>query len=467
MRLPTGKGVLLAAVLTLLAIVVAVAAAAFTRAPSAVPSMPRELQAAAGDARVLLTWQAVKAAHSYRVFADGARVGATQSTSFPVVKLANGRTYRFAVRAVNSDGVSPLTKPVAATPRALSMRSPARLSWFYKPPRSQSDQQVVVSEFDSFILTRGDEQFMSQVRRTRPGVRILQYFLLSQIIKPGAGEVEQRNNAAYLPGDFDRLWSQHPDWFLRDTNGDAIVEGGKYYRMDPGNDGWRSFWIERVKAANARWDGVFADNLDLSLIGFERKGIELARYPDDASYTDALAGFVGRIHQELSAATGKPFVPNLVHGSRNRDARNKYLDNIDGAMEEAWAVGWRSAYLSPDAWAAHLARVDLLQSRDKIVILVSQGDQSDDARQRFAYASYLLVAGPGVSFRYTHTGSYGQPWLYDTYDIPLGAPLGPRYRLADGTVRRDFAAGCVTVNASRRESVISQGDCAPPAAVAP
>jgi hypothetical protein len=345
---------------------------------------------------------------------------------------------------------SALSQEPAMEPASTSVGAvTARLAWFYKPPRSAS-ADVVVREFDTFVLSRGDESFRDRVRAARPSVRVRQYFLLSQIIKPDAGEAEGRNQAAYLPGDFERLWRDHRDWFLLRADGSPVVEGGKYYRMDPGSAGWRSFWISRVSAANPGWDGVFTDNTDLSLCGFERYGIRLQKYATDAAYTDAIAGFLRQIHDRFHVATGKPVVSNLVNGCSGRDARAKYLPWIQGSMDEGWAVDWGSGYLSTTRWRLDLYRAARQAASGKQVILVSQGSRTDYARQRFAFASYLLIADPRISFRYSYArqdGAYREPWLYDNYRARLGSPKGPRYEVANGW-RRNFTHGHVIVNPS-------------------
>lgn len=351
-----------------------------------------------------------------------------------------------------------VTQPGAAS-TTMVPRSPARLAWFYKPPQLREDADVVLNDFDVFILTRGDEAFLKTLRAKKPRAKVLQYFLLNQIIKPADGRPEQRNNAAYMPGDFARISSEHPDWFLRDQNGSPVVEGGKYYRMDPGNEEWRTFWITRVQAANSRWDGVFLDNLDLSLAGLQRDGVWLPSYPTDEIYTATLAEFLGRIHNEVSEPVNKPLYANLVNPSRDHDGTRLYLPNLDGAMDEGWALGWGRGHISTSAWARHLARVDDLLANGKRVILVAQGDRWDLERQAFAYGSYLLVAGPRVSFRYTRSGSYGHPWIFDNYEMPLGAPQGPRFRLPTGDFRRQFSNGCVTVYPQARHADITTGSC--------
>lgn len=334
---------------------------------------------------------------------------------------------------------------------------PTRLAWFYKPP-APSDEAVVLAGSDSFVLTKGDEEFQAKVRAAKPEAQVLQYFLLNQIVKPDEGGVEWRNNAAYEPGDFDRLRNDHPDWFLRDAAGDPVVEGGRYYRMDPGNAAWRAFWVERVLAANTGWDGVFADNLDVSLCAYDKNGVSFPAYPTDEAYTDALLGFVEYAHGRITAGAGKPLEANLVGSCAGRDLRERYYPYLDGAMVEAWGVDWDGGYLDPAEWQEQLASVDrFVGDADRRMILVSQGKTGDTDRRRFAFASYLLVSGPTVAWRYADAEAYDVPLLEDDVAVQLGSPTGPRVVQDDGSVRRDFTHGSVVVNPVTHASSIEVG----------
>jgi len=97
-------------------------------ADSLAPVAPRGLQAAAGDARVVLSWTASvdrggSGLAGYRVYRDGRRIGGTRSTAYVSKGLVNGRAYKFTVRAFdkrrNGSGAA---RAVRVQPR----RRPAR-----------------------------------------------------------------------------------------------------------------------------------------------------------------------------------------------------------------------------------------------------------------------------------------------------------------------------------------------------
>ena len=85
---------------------------------------PADLVAAAGNARVTLTWTAVEGASGYRVYraANGvwnaSPVASTTSTAHTSYNLVNGTTYSFKVAAYTSGGTGPQSLVVSAMPLA-------------------------------------------------------------------------------------------------------------------------------------------------------------------------------------------------------------------------------------------------------------------------------------------------------------------------------------------------------------
>ncbi|GII61800.1 hypothetical protein Skr01_18850 [Sphaerisporangium krabiense] len=65
---------------------------------------------------VLLSWSASQNATSYNVYQDGVKVASPTGTAYTATGLTTGRTYRFAVSAVNAIGESGKSAEVSATP---------------------------------------------------------------------------------------------------------------------------------------------------------------------------------------------------------------------------------------------------------------------------------------------------------------------------------------------------------------
>ncbi len=321
-----------------------------------------------------------------------------------------------------------------------------RLAWFYKPPR---DGQLapLVNYFDFFILTHKDEPTRDWLKSNGVTAPFAQYLLLTEIMDPGdCSSTPYGNQVAYKAGDFCAISQQHPDWFLLDANGNRIQSGSGDYYMDPGNEGYREFWLSRAREMQETfgWDNLFIDNVEASREKFLNKASGLATYPDDASYQSAVEGFLAFIRQNYFAPRGRLMFGNIV-SNRDETTWFNYIQYLDGAMIEAFATGWSGDYRSPFEWETQMSMAEKALTEDKTMILVSRGNQSNTDLQRFAFASYLLIANGNAVFRYTDPDSYSEPWVYSDYQIDLGNPLGNRYR-SDFSWRRDFTRGYVTVN---------------------
>ncbi|NMB90455.1 MAG: hypothetical protein GYA17_19000, partial [Chloroflexi bacterium] len=330
---------------------------------------------------------------------------------------------------------------------------PIQIAWFYKNPK---DGQVspLVEYYDEFILTKGDEGLRDQLKANGKNAPYLRYILLNEIQGNDCGSTPWRNHAADQTGDFCTISDQHPDWFLLDSDGNRI-EDNNYYLMDPGNPEWRTFWIERARQyqASLGWDGIFMDNVEASLGKFDKRGIRPALYPDDASYQSAIQSFLQQIYTEFTQPEGQLLYGNII-SLRDPSVWHSYMQYMDGALLEDFAVGWHNDYYDVARWEQQLDYLTDTQRAGKRVILVAQGEQGDNDRQQFAFASYLLLTEGRAAFRYTNACCYRVAWPYDNYQIDLGQPLGERYQ-EGGVWKRDFSNGLVWVDPGAHTSGIS------------
>lgn len=333
-----------------------------------------------------------------------------------------------------------------------------RLAWFYKPP---SDDQfpTLLQWYQFFILTKGDEQARDKLISMGLGGRpMLQYLRFDTIHDPGdCTSQPRRNQVAYYPGDFCEISKNHPDWFLLDASGRRISHESSdqvYYQMDPGNAGWREFFLERVKESQAdpAWSGVFLDNVDLTLYRLEKRGGKLQRYSSDESLQAAVADFLSYMDENYFDASSKLLYANMV-GRRAETDWLLYFPLVDGGMHEGWSIASADQYEPPEVWEQHMEVAEQAQEMGKTIILVTQGKQENAGQQQFTYASYLLINQGLAFFRYAGSDHYNEIWLYPDYELELGQPFGTRY-LDDSVWRRDFEHGTVMVNPVTHESEI-------------
>jgi len=344
--------------------------------------------------------------------------------------------------------------PLAAYTQTPFTGDVVRLAWFYKPP-DNTEIDLVAKRSDFFILTHKDENRRDQLKAKGVSSPFSQYLLFLVIDDPGDCEDEPSGNqVAYKAGDFCQISQQHPDWFLLDENGNRTLSRKDSYYMDPGNEGFRAFWLERARELQETygWDNIFLDNVEASRTKMVGNNGSLAKYPDDKSYQKAVEDFLAYIRQNYFQPKGKLMYANIVSAKEEQDWES-YLQYLDGVMIESFATDWSNGYRSRDEWEQQMEQADKALAEDKTLILVAQGNQKDNKLQNFAFASYLLIANGNAFFRYSNSESYRELWLYENYNIDIGTPLGDRYKQKGGW-RRDFTKGYVIVKPQNQKAEI-------------
>ena len=351
---------------------------------------------------------------------------------------------------------TPIVKPTQITRYAI--QPPPfpliQLAWFSKPPSGVSSLDFIANNFNFFILTKLDETERDYLRAYGKGIDPLQYILSEGIENPGSCSAQPyHNQVADEVGDFCNISQQYPGWFLLDRFGQRIIMGNTV-TMDPGNQGWQTYFMNWIRQSheNLGWNGVFLDNVGVSLNIITKQSNGPVSYVDDASYQSAVEGFLKFLYTNYFQPQKLLLMANII-SLDDPKVFLRYLNFLDGAMIEAFAVDWQNGYLSIDEWEQQMEMFTQAQSMGKWVILVAQGKHLDLNRQQFSFASYLLINKGKATFRYAHSAAYNEIWFYDNYGVNLGLPLGPRYQ--EGNFwRRDFANGFVLVDPQNHTSQI-------------
>jgi Hypothetical glycosyl hydrolase family 15 len=337
----------------------------------------------------------------------------------------------------------------AASPTSQS--STTRLAWFYKPPVDSTSVKRLAGAADELILTGGrDVSYRERLRRAGYGGRALQYVDLP-FARGGANPADASfwpwdNQVAWNVGDFAKLIHPHEGWFLHGPGGqrcrEQIDSNGVKYLMNPAAPGWRTFVVKRIRWAYVNWkyDGVFFDNVWNAPLSLKRLSRICGGAPREIGSDSEWRSATARLLADVRALGRSVWA--------NTDGQDVYGRHLDGWMVEAFAGGWQSAYASQAEIRATWRRVDRDARAGKRTILVAQGERGDTARTRFAFAAYLLVAGPRVAFRYSSVDgdAYRSLWNYPDYGRALGRPVGARRRVGGSRWRRDFAGGHVEVD---------------------
>lgn len=348
--------------------------------------------------------------------------------------------------AVPAASPTPVAAPNPTPEDAPAIQVQTRLAWFYKPPHS-GNLAAIAQGYQFFILTRMDERERDALRGLGVEAPILQYLLFDEVQDPGSClEQPNHNQVAEEIGDFCELRQQHADWFLRDAEGNVLSNDDGYRLMNPGNPAWQAYWLERARNSqeNLGWQGVFLDNVEASLEKRRQYGSVPVDYPDDASYQAAIEDNLRFLYTTYFQPEGRPLYANII-ALEDREVWFRYLQYLDGAMIEDFAAGWNGEYSNVYEWEAQLELAEQTQARGKQILLVSQGDEFDHAREAYSFASYLLINNGNAFFRYSNAAAYDENWSYENTSLQLGAALGARYPVGSTWVR-DFERGQVWVD---------------------
>lgn len=356
----------------------------------------------------------------------------------------------------------------ASLPEGLDIQ----LTWFFIPEENENLERMS-EHFDHFVLTKNFEKDRDKLIEWGEDP-VLQYITVDSIDDPCFQAREpsgttcdchrdpRNNNVGWEPNDVCWIRDNHPDWFLRDADGDIIYSGyggnnNPYVILDPGNPGWREFFLERIMYSQEElgWHGIFFDNVGEIFTAHTGNPVPLRDYPTDKSYQDAMVGFLSYLRSNYFGPEGRPMYANFSALWDRGPAYYRYLEQLDGVMDEYWAVT-KDGYYPILSFEKRLEGAVRTQELGNTMMLVSQGSRDNYARQRFSLATYLLIATDQAFFRYTSAvqGGYDQIWLYDNYDTYLGDPEGSYYREGD-KFYRDFTHGRVMVDPINHESSIT------------
>jgi hypothetical protein len=252
-----------------------------------------------------------------------------------------------------------------------------------------------------------------------------------------------------------RLIATHPDWVLRDGDGNELYipfdcsRGScPQYAGDVGNPAFRAHWIAgAARTLSEGYTGIHIDDVNL-LMRVSNGAGTFTRPIDprtggpmtDADWRRYVAEFTEQARAEFPDT-------EIVHNAiwfverdqpevaRAVDAAD-YIELERGATDPGLAPG--SGQYGFDTFLAH---IDWLHDRGAGVIL--EPYNLNEERRQFELAVYFLVAGGGDAIASSFEADPDNWW--PGWDTDLGAPDGER-RIWNGLLRRDFADGIVLVN---------------------
>jgi Hypothetical glycosyl hydrolase family 15 len=264
--------------------------------------------------------------------------------------------------------------------------------------------------------------------------------------------VYRDSQAIYNPSS---LATQHPDWILRDKNGNKLYiqfgcSGGTcpQYAADISNPDFRADWIAGARAQLAAgYKGLFVDDVNMVARTGNgsgayvppvdpRTGLEMT----DAVWQKYMADFMVQVR---SALPGIEIVHNALwpvpdtSADVQRELNAADYIELERGFNDSGITGG-TGYWGFQKMAAF---IDHRHAAGKGVILDGYADTP--AGRMYGLATYFLVNNGRDALA---NDAYGTPdnW-WKGFETELGDPVGPRYQ-SGGVWRRDFARGTALVN---------------------
>jgi hypothetical protein len=255
------------------------------------------------------------------------------------------------------------------------------------------------------------------------------------------------------------LAGQHPDWILRDAQGNKLYipwgcSGGTcpQYAADLGDPAYRAWFIAHVKAHVAMgYKGVWLDDVNLDFRIGDGSGAQVAPLDERTGRPmteDAWRGYVATLTEELRAAL--PPSVEILHnsiwyaGGTARDAHPAVQREIAAAdfinLERGVNDDGLTGGTGPWSLNALLRFVDRVHAKGKAVVFDSL--DATPAGRAYNLGAYLLVSEgrDGLGLKAMNPDTW-----WSQYDVDLGSACGARAAV-DGVLRRDFTGGTVLVN---------------------
>jgi hypothetical protein len=323
-------------------------------------------------------------------------------------------------------------------------------------PSSFANVSTTAKRSSYVVLQAWDGARAAQLKAANPNLVVLMYQNASAMAK-GAGP-----NGIYSSGvGYEQADAAHPDWFLKDTSGRRITEGGYdwLYMADVANAGYQDAWATNVaqRLASGAWDGVFLDDVNTTA-KYHTDPSAIAAYPTDAAYQSAVRSMLAAVGPRLRAA-GKLAIPNVGSWSEYPAVAKDWLQFVDGGMDEMfvkWSTSPGVGYRPAIDWKTQVNAIQAAESMGKRYLAVTQAGSGDTQAQRYGWASVLMAAKDTTSYLAGTNYNSDPEWLPE-YDAPIGTPTGAMTALGNGAYTRRFVNGLVVVNPSSSTVKVALG----------
>lgn len=296
----------------------------------------------------------------------------------------------------------------------------------------------------SVIIT--DEGRISTVRAAQAANPNLRFFLYEIV-----GATYEYSLGRNDPIGYNWVVQYHPEWLLLDQAGQRIHfrDYPSLVALDVGNPEYQRVWTENAIAI-ARASGAEAISIDNMNSRYDWNFSAIpVKYPDRASYAQAMDSFVRYAAEHIHAA-GLLVIGNGSGESSNSGMWAQWNGVLDGRQYEQVPLFGDGTPQDVDArW------LDLFNGfqtfSDKINIVYMPRKPISEQNFQYAVANFLMWAGPRTYMGFSSNSSDPVP-SDPLQDIHIGNPIEVGHNVAGTVYQREYENGLVIVNSSRTQS---------------
>jgi len=318
----------------------------------------------------------------------------------------------------------------------------------------------VAINYDNILLGANKKHLLPIFRKYNPSIKSLLY--VDAGLNPKFAEWKAQADIGSVD-DEDTFWiaKNHPEWLLRDAEGNPIITGSRgslsnpgAYWPDPGNAEWQKFFVKKLKKliqkTEGGWDAILIDDFfgtQEAQMGFTSTA-PWANYKNDKEYQDAWIRFFENVRKEVPL----PFVPNLdgVSVVLTPEFFGKLAVAAGGIENETYPEEFPL-----EDFGRFLETIQKIPKNVRIHVNSKPSPTwaGDIDKTLFAYYSYLLFADRDREVYWTYKeGTSDLPhYWFKEFDLDIGKSIGKAKEINNLFVR-EFENAIVVVNADNHNA---------------
>ncbi len=332
---------------------------------------------------------------------------------------------------------------------------------------NEGQPNVYVYAKSSFNEWTADGQHWDFMNETYDSMVVWEPYWDSRLDDFGEAIVYRDAYAIKVDSAKDTRFAEHPDWVLRDANGDptyipfACGNGCPQYAADLGNPAFVADWIAEVQEyADRGYAGLFIDDVNLLWRVGDVNGDSVTPVDPDTGEPMTMLAWRTRVvefvetvrtafpdlqiwHNAIWYADSPGFDNDMV----NRQIRAADVVHLERGMNDGGLKSGTSKF----GMQTFMAYIDHVHDLGPSVALLDEDAENLDG-QWFNLAGYFLV-NDGRDLVSTEDWDLVSPdAFFAGFEVDLGHALGDR-EVVDGTIQREFTEGLVVMNEPRSEPV--------------